>query len=226
MAGGEPGVVRPFFCYPSSCSGPVVLYAAFVRGFRDQLLRIAVGGLFSCPAHSAAPGTGRRDGCRGYQGRVQRWKSALSRTVFVIVCAAACLEHCHRRGHGDRPGRDLRAYCPAARLYTRSRHYADVRRAAAGIAVGSGASICVPCALPDGRRGRSAGVQPSWSRRYCSAAWPDRRLPALVSFCRCAGQCVVSPLAWFIPGRTGRLSVRQHSDSCRRSHLAWAAELI
>ncbi|MGC2398184.1 MAG: hypothetical protein WA510_00305 [Acidobacteriaceae bacterium] len=40
----------------SSCGllSPVVLYAAFVRGFRYQLMRVAMGGVFGCPAHSAA----------------------------------------------------------------------------------------------------------------------------------------------------------------------------
>jgi hypothetical protein len=32
----------------------VVLYAAFVRGLRDQLLRFAVGRFFRRPAYSAA----------------------------------------------------------------------------------------------------------------------------------------------------------------------------
>jgi hypothetical protein len=33
---------------------PVVLYAAFVRGLRNQLLRFTMGRFFRCPAYSAA----------------------------------------------------------------------------------------------------------------------------------------------------------------------------
>ena len=94
-----------------------------------------------------------------------------------------------------------------------------------GLLFGSGSRLCLPGALPDGRRRWSAGLQPSWSRRYGSAAWPHRRLPALLSFCRRAGQCALSPLASFFPGRTGAAAAGLASiaHSCRRRHLARAA---
>jgi hypothetical protein len=42
-----------FFVMLQMFLSPVVPYAAFVRGFRYQLLRIAVGGFFGGPAYSA-----------------------------------------------------------------------------------------------------------------------------------------------------------------------------
>ena len=54
LAGDEPAVDGSFLLCFKMFLSPVVLYAAFVRGFRNQLLRIIVGGFFGRPAYSAA----------------------------------------------------------------------------------------------------------------------------------------------------------------------------
>jgi hypothetical protein len=51
---------RSGFCYASSVLSRSSPYAAFVPGFRNQFLRITVGGFFGRPAHSAAWRAGRR----------------------------------------------------------------------------------------------------------------------------------------------------------------------
>jgi hypothetical protein len=54
MAESKPAIEGHFLLCFKLFLSPVVLYAATVRGFRYQLLRITVGGFLSCPAHFAA----------------------------------------------------------------------------------------------------------------------------------------------------------------------------
>ena len=238
MPGWTPACSRPagfLLCFKLFLR-PVVLYAAFVRGFRYQLLRITVGGFFGCPAYSAAYATGlqwRGAGSRASaettlapfvresedaRNRLQTGQSsriAAPRVAWKTVIAVV-LAH--------RPGRDLRPHRHAARLHSRSGHHADLRRAAAGVALHSGSRVCLPGALPDGRRDWPARLQPSWSGRHGPVAGPHRRLPALLSLCRRAGQFALSPPASLFPGCARGRGAGQHPHPCRRRHLAWAAQ--
>ena len=130
-----------------------------------------------------------------------------------IARAPHRLEHRSRRGPGYRPGGDLRPHRRAARLHARSGHHADLRRAAAGVALYPGGSICLPGALPGGRRRWPAGLQPSWSRRHSPIARPQR-----------AGTC--SPI--LLPPRWPVCSIAAASvDSWPRSRLqGWPASLF
>ncbi len=92
-----------------------------------------------------------------------------------------------------------------------------------GLLFTPGSGLCMPGALPGGRRRWPAGFQPSWSRRDSATAWPYGWVPAFLPLCRGFDESALSPWPSFVPDRAHGRRAGQHGHSCCGRHLARAA---